>query len=343
MPLDLSAAQDCWTDVVYEGYERTALRRQTINSLLGSSKLPPNFWSKVDILTSRILALLLPLLDLVDAHFPSSATNPLASIHADLHSLVAEAGFLAVSMRRSDTIFRLIWPSPGDLSDSSHSHDQACEVIYQVSKHAAEAIEKGIADVAAQDRARERGVPTPTAREQMPFWKRVMLVGKVKIVVWPGLERYRRLVEGGTEGVDEVVVRKAVVGYYCGRASGEANVAEGRPQLREYIRGIVERRREQRLGGRLARFVIGISLRMWLIVAVLLVSGIGVLLFPGSIGDGWGGLDGYPEGYPGVQSVTDLEQQDWTVESVLARFGRGMIADLFKGTFGGHGGGHEAV
>ncbi|OIW28076.1 hypothetical protein CONLIGDRAFT_646274 [Coniochaeta ligniaria NRRL 30616] len=320
-----------------EGYERTTIRAQTINSVLGRSPLPPNFWSEVDILTSRILALLLPLLDLLDVHFPSSsATNPLVSIHADLHALVAEAGFLAVSMRRSGSIFRLVWPAPGDRSDRSrHSHDAACEVVYQVSRHAAESIEKGAAHVAAEDRARERGLPTPLVKGQLAAFRKVVVVPKVKVVVWPGLERYRRVVKGGLKGVDEVVIRKALVGYYCGKASDEADVAEGRPRLGEYVKGVREARREKLFRESFVGLVTGISRGEWLAMGALLMLGLGM----GYMFDLWGPsgsyageqLEVHSETHPETHPEAHPQQQTWDVGSFLAQLGRSARAGLFRG------------
>lgn len=210
--------------------------------------LPPRFWAEVDTLTTQLLTLLLPLLDTMDAHFPASRTKPLAAIHAELHMLVAEAGYLAVCMRRSNSIFRVVWPTPGDSLSKNHDHDPVCEGVYQKSKRAAQLATRDDAGGVSGEEGRVSSVQEP-----MPPQNRPRLVAKVKLVLWPALERYRRVLDGEREGVDEVVVRKATVGYYCGRASDEADTAEGNPRLKNYVK--TARQRKGHLESGLGRLV----------------------------------------------------------------------------------------
>lgn len=313
-----------------DGYERTSLRAHTIDSLLGGASpllLPENFWREVDLLTGRILALLLPLLDLVDAHFPAaSATKPLAAVHADLHALVAEAGLLAVAMRRAaDSVFRVVWPEVGDRYEwASQEHDAACEAVYTASKKAVE--EAGNGEEA---------------------------VAKVKVVVWPGLERYRRVGSGEGEGVDEVVIKKALVGYYCVKDGEDA--AEERPRLGDYVAAVRLGRMRRTYGGRLVGAAAGVPLSVWLMAGAFLVLGLAAVRYPRYVGDYLRGTHQEPQAW-GVVSFTswlewlgrrvrDLifrpevhqEPQAWGAESFiswLGRLGRRLRDIIFRGTLG---------
>ncbi|KAB5578217.1 hypothetical protein GE09DRAFT_1088935 [Coniochaeta sp. 2T2.1] len=236
-----------------------------VNTILGPLDLPVNFWSEVDLLTTRILTLLLPVLNLLDVHFSASRSAPLAPIHADLHTLVAEAGFLAVCMRRSYSIFR-------------HAHTMA----------------------------------------------------KVKIVVWPGLDRYSRRGYGKTEEMEVAHVRKATVGYYCGGNGLDDDANEARPTLREYIREVEERETRERLwfqGNRLSSGeILGLT---GLLLAVL-----GLLLFHEYLLELLGrSLDGYLWDHGDVYREAPLEavhvveetrlggqRQTWKEDSFVSRF-----------------------
>lgn len=306
--------------------------------------LPPNFWPEVDALTSRILTLLLPLVDLLDTHIDGARTRPLAAIYADLHALVAEAGYLAVRMRRSDSIFRVVWPTPGDPSSKNHDHDPVCEVVYRVSKHAALAIEKGEADVAAQDAREEAGAAVAQGGAgdvALPSPNRVRIMAKVKLVLWPGFERYRRVLKGGQEGVDEVVVRKAIVGYYCGRGSDEADVAERRPRLREHVRNARKKRRQ--LGARLVKLVPRPTTWNWRVMLMvggaLLAVGLvellhhGWLMYRGDVGDRGSGSGTYSENDVEARLKVYREPQT-SDESWLAWLGRVVEYGLFRDRLG---------
>ncbi|KAB5584885.1 hypothetical protein GE09DRAFT_1068568 [Coniochaeta sp. 2T2.1] len=219
-----------------------------VNTILGPLDLPVNFWSEVDLLTTRVLTLLCPVLDLLDAHFPASRSAPLAPIHADLHTLVAEAGFLAVCIRRSSSIFRLV-------------HTMA----------------------------------------------------KVKLVIWPGLDRYGRRGSGKTEEMEVAHVRKATVGYYCGGDGLEDDALEERPTLREYIREVEESERGARRWFQGARF----SAREILGLTGLLLAVLGLLLFHEYILELLGRLDEHLWGHGDVRPEAPLEEVHVVEESRL--------------------------
>jgi hypothetical protein len=174
----------------------------------------------------RTLTLLLPLLDIMDKHVPESRARALLYIHQDLHEVVAEAGYLNVCMRRSLSIFRFSRPEPGDWMHADQAHDSVSQDVYNRSKEAARVADEALWGAAAAD---ENG------KEQ---WNMVGgRVAKVKIVVWPRLERYSRVYDGWTVvGEDITEVLKSQVAYYCGTATHAADVAEARPTLREYVR-----------------------------------------------------------------------------------------------------------
>jgi hypothetical protein len=126
-----------------------------------------------------------------------------------------------------------------------------------------------------------------------------------------------------------------MVGYYCGKASDEADLVEGRPRLGEYVADLRERRKQQRLWGRLVGLVAEVWLWVLLIMGALSVSGIGMLLFPRYIGAGWGSLGSYPEGRLEVHPDILPKQQTCKVGLFLAWLGRIIRAGLFRGKVGG--------
>ncbi|KAK1828547.1 hypothetical protein QBC39DRAFT_264946 [Podospora conica] len=117
--------------VTLEGFQRTDLRGRTVKAILGEESLPTRFWDAVDVLTTKITTTLLPLFDLMDEHFPDRRFVSLRGIYQDLHYIVAEAGFLSLTLRESKDIFRFTWPVPGqawDLEQDNHDDD-----VYQAS------------------------------------------------------------------------------------------------------------------------------------------------------------------------------------------------------------------
>lgn len=93
--------------------------------------MTPEFWPCVDRLTLQTTALLLPLIRLMDKHFPDSRARSLRDFYEDLHAVVATAGYLSIGMRRSRTIFRFSSPMPGDLWDLGE--EDADHAIYTAS------------------------------------------------------------------------------------------------------------------------------------------------------------------------------------------------------------------
>ncbi|KAK0751474.1 hypothetical protein B0T18DRAFT_402558 [Schizothecium vesticola] len=114
-----------------EGYQRTDLRGRTVKAILGDGNLPVKFWDAVDVLTTKIATTLLPLVDLIDEHFPEYRDVSLRGFYQDLHYIVAEAGFFSLTLRESKDIFHFTWPFPGqawDLDQDNHDNE-----VYKIS------------------------------------------------------------------------------------------------------------------------------------------------------------------------------------------------------------------
>jgi hypothetical protein len=111
---------------LFTGYQRTDLRGRTVKAILGDGSLPVKFWDAVDVLTTKIVTTLLPLIDLIDEHFPEYRDVSLRGFYQDLHYIVAEAGFFSLTLRESKDIFRFTWPFPGqawDLDQDNHDDE----------------------------------------------------------------------------------------------------------------------------------------------------------------------------------------------------------------------------
>ncbi|KAH6853576.1 hypothetical protein B0I37DRAFT_10201 [Chaetomium sp. MPI-CAGE-AT-0009] len=226
----LKAQDECTLDL--EGYHRTALRSQCIRTLLADDILTPEFWPCVDQLTLQITTLLLPLLGIMDKHFPASQANSLRSVYQDLHAIVASAGYLSIGIRWSRNIFRFSLPYPGEVWDLDQEHVD--DAIYKASEAAntqadSTAAEKWKAERRRRlDRQREREAQAdnPTLRDRGEallssawdqlnavcrrlwcrddaedsgnadhVWHRPSRMGKVQIVLWPMLQRFETVGE----------------------------------------------------------------------------------------------------------------------------------------------------
>lgn len=202
------------------GFERTERRANSIIGILDSSddpSLPSHFWQEVDELTIRLLTMLLPLLDVMDANFPESRAKPLIEIHQALHSCIAEAGYMSLAMRcQKRTIVRFNWPDVGDTWDLQMNQDQEAAGVYAESKALLEEED----DV---DR----------------------LLGKVKVVLWPSIDTVTRVKpdEGFRSGTFTTKVMKSQVIFYAGYDGGENELLESEQSLEEYVQEVVAERR----------------------------------------------------------------------------------------------------
>jgi hypothetical protein len=226
-----------------KGYERTELRTANIRAILLASDDPhltENFWPAVDELTIRLLTMLLPLLDVMDAHFPESRKIPLIEINQALHSVVAEAAYFSLAIRcQSKAIFRFVWPEVGDIWDLQQEQDEEGLEVYNKSKAAVEAI---VAAEAAEAVER-RGADSSDDEGGLP--QRSSTVGKVKIVLCPKLETVSRSgrERQGDVGTYTISMNKAQVIYYAGYDGGPKEREEGTPTLEEYMEELREARK----------------------------------------------------------------------------------------------------
>jgi len=182
--------------------------------------LTPDFWKEVDRLASQTTALLLPLINLQGKLVPDSNWPRLVAIHQELHNIIAHAGYLAICMSWSRSVFRITFPEPGQLWDADQNHLD--NTIHDGSKKAA----------TAHDLAKVRAAEKPATRP--PF-----RVAKVKIAVWPLVQRFKPLTpaEGyGSEGGEKITtVMKSQVVFYAGLLDGASEMAERGP-LAQHVR-----------------------------------------------------------------------------------------------------------
>ncbi|GAB1310256.1 hypothetical protein MFIFM68171_00466 [Madurella fahalii] len=269
----LEAQDRCTLDM--EGYERTELRCQTVRAIMADAILTPNFWPCVDQLTLQLTTLLLPLIRLMDKHFPESRAKSLQSIHQDLHAIVSEAALMSIAIRWSHDIFRFSSPFLGEVWDTDQQHVD--DAIYNLSKSRTDrddkAAEKRYRRGLSKSKEAERSTPlalidrgeasiitalnrikaawnfvTGQADEQNAVgdpastsWRAPSRMGKVQIVVWPMLQRFATAgqvdqISGAAEGQHITTLLKAQCIYYSGRIDQPAEQSEDHPTLDEWIR-----------------------------------------------------------------------------------------------------------
>jgi hypothetical protein len=210
------------------------LRAQCIRTLLIGETLTAEFWPCVDRLAFQTTSLLLPLLRLMDKHFPDSRTKSLRNMYQDLHVIIAEAGYLSIGIRWSGNIFRITSPFPGEVWDLGQEHIEP--ELYEMSEATNQRADR-IAETMwrekrrrqyRQQQEREAQPGAPTLREQAAVissvlsplkdvWRRVTgqeaeedsgdekdnndewhsasRMGKVQVIAWPMLQRFQTVGE----------------------------------------------------------------------------------------------------------------------------------------------------
>ncbi|KAJ4297015.1 hypothetical protein N0V88_003931 [Collariella sp. IMI 366227] len=237
----LKAQDECTLEL--EGHQRTKLRAECIRTVLGDDPLTPDFWPCVDQHTLQVMALLLPMVNLMDKHFSDSEAKSLRNMYQDLHTIVAEAGYLSIGIRRSRDIFRLSSPFLGEAWDNDQQHVD--DAIYNASRFASD-----VADAAAErvwraehDRRQKghaqsetilsaalNGLKAVQARvmgrtkdaEASDHWYPPSRLAKVQIVLWPLFQRFATVgpIDPETryaDGENVTTLLKAQVVYYSGR------------------------------------------------------------------------------------------------------------------------------
>ncbi|KAK3907023.1 hypothetical protein C8A05DRAFT_40206 [Staphylotrichum tortipilum] len=134
----LEGQDECTLEL--EGYQRTELRSQCVRASLADDLLTPDLWHCVDQCTLQLTMLLLPLVQMMDEHFPASQAKSLRSLYQDLHSIMATAGYLALGIRWSKNIFRFSQPFPGEVWD--HDQQHVDDGVYKASAAASDKIDE---------------------------------------------------------------------------------------------------------------------------------------------------------------------------------------------------------
>ncbi|KAK4164241.1 hypothetical protein QBC43DRAFT_211297 [Cladorrhinum sp. PSN259] len=216
-----------------DGYKRTDLRTRTVRATLRNKTLTPYFWASVDDLSVRITAMFMPLVQVLDKHFPESNTTSIRTMHQDIHAIVAEAGYFSIGVAWSHDIFRFSSPFLGqswDL-DQAHYDDGPWDISKQLARRKADLrdAEQALEDEkrnlarAADDEARTRATRTISKlKDQVKERKQELgraekiaaarlrdtsmdaivwpepptstsRLAKVQLVLWPMLQRYSPL------------------------------------------------------------------------------------------------------------------------------------------------------
>lgn len=228
------------------------------------------FWDAVDQLALQITTLLLPLLDLVENHLPARKLQSLRMFYQDLHTIVAEAGYLSIGIRWSRNIFRFSQPFPGEVWDNDQEHVD--DTIYKASEAAAKR-----ADSAAERKWKLERAERPVmgqAGAKKAVWRRPSRMGKVQVILWPKLQRFAATgkvnpMMGVANGENLITILKSQVVYY----HGLAGPADDEEQDGDYLNldewvSLIKRRRTVKRWFLALGWAASI-LALWLLLAVL--------------------------------------------------------------------------
>lgn len=223
--------------------------------------LTPEFWPCVDRLALQLTTMLLPLVRLMDKHFPKSRAKSLRSVHQDLHTIVSEAAYLSIAIRWSRDIFRFSSPALGAKWDmAKQSVDKA---FYDLSR----------ASIDRDDKIGDDG-NTATAREAPGR------IARVQIVLWPMLQRYAAAGEtdfrDAPEGQHITTLFSPQFVCYCCRTNHPDERRRHHPTLDEWIREN-ERRGTWAFVGGLSYAIFVASLLLFLSYLAGVVMGVDVL------------------------------------------------------------------
>ncbi|KAK4245922.1 hypothetical protein C7999DRAFT_33700 [Corynascus novoguineensis] len=186
--------------------------------------------------------LLLPLVRLMDRHFPASRTTSLRSFYQDLQAVVAQAGYLSLGISWSRSVFRFLSPFPGVVRDLDQIHVD--DRIYKASEAANKRADAAAERKWKRERAQRRtargartGVAPPGAR-----------TGKVQIALWPMLQRFPTVGEvdpatGTADGKNTTTLSRSRVVYYCGWVDKTGGAMDKYPSLSQWVRQARSRRR----------------------------------------------------------------------------------------------------
>lgn len=224
-----------------------------MREILDGNTLTPRFWDKVDELTARITAMLLPLLNLQrQLTVPSEAKQsklPRTGIfvmYQQLHDIIAMTGYASICMARSPSIFQFEFPEPGQQID--HDQDEV-DHKYVFGPSLDRALR---ADIDAHTATNTSAKGSDPSRTAVPLNR----IAKVKIVLWPTIHRYKphwgtlgsqgkTVIDTRTEpnGATVVVLAKSQSVYYAGKNTDAADIDEGLPTLAAHVRMMRRHRR----------------------------------------------------------------------------------------------------
>lgn len=89
--------------------------------LRSNNSVPPLFWKKVDNITLQIMHLLIPVYAIVEKEAITELSD-ICDIYQELHSIVAQTGYLSIAFRISTKITVIEWTRPGE----PYTLDQVC-------------------------------------------------------------------------------------------------------------------------------------------------------------------------------------------------------------------------
>lgn len=215
-------------------------RYNLLHQYLTGDLFTDNFWPEVDRVTTRILAVLLPLINLVGDYDERTSLQDekaqwpsLIEVHQRLHNIVAEAAWLTNGIQLSRSCFWVEFPQPGQLWDVRQEH--AIDTNWNASNGIARApIAQWTAarDAAWQRRPRDNILLNSAwnqdwARQNPKPPNDVRRTAKVQIAMWPFFERYfphhQNTANGGGANNGDLTntVHKAQVVYYAGGDADE--------------------------------------------------------------------------------------------------------------------------
>lgn len=158
--------------------------------------VPPLFWDEVDKLSTRLVAMLLPIYNYT-VEFQHSNSPPVEDLHQWIHEVVAYAGWLNVCIRLSPSIIDTEWPTPGD--ELHFQYENLSQEVFEYS------------------RARATYTWKRSGKPNRPGYHGGW-VARVKIAAAPKIVRRTPTNdEFGVQGTTSYTLMKAHVVYYYGR------------------------------------------------------------------------------------------------------------------------------
>jgi hypothetical protein len=194
------------------GYTRTALRAETVRSIIGAGAVTENFYEEIAKLNAQVFLLLEPLTSYLYRLEPQNGKtipDP-RNQYQSLHNLISSAAYLSLAVRMSPTIFFWVDVTPGTFYDRDEQ-TSLDNISYTRSKqavtdayHSARAQwvdrkkviddtvtyleNRGLITTRKGTKAKQRQAAIQTqVPRQPPYEYRAM----AKIGVWPSIKRFK--------------------------------------------------------------------------------------------------------------------------------------------------------